>query len=112
MASRLKLVNDLANILGENYKDNVYFQPPASVTINYPAIIVELENIKNKSADNIVYLQQYYYKITFVYNSIGTDASGFSSDAVISALSKLNNARHDRHYINDNMYHDSFTILY
>ena len=48
MASRLELQTKFENILGSR---NVYFQPPASVQMRYPAIVYSRKNIEIRNED-------------------------------------------------------------
>ena len=63
MRSRLRLHEELVNILGSRY---VYFQPPESIKLNYPCIIYERYDISNTFADDDVYLDPRQYRITVV----------------------------------------------
>ena len=47
MGNRLELHEIFCDILGSR---NAYFQPPASVKMNYPAIKYSLSNIENNNA--------------------------------------------------------------
>ena len=47
MANRLDLQALLEDLLGSR---NVYYQPPESVKMNYPAIVYALEDIENTFA--------------------------------------------------------------
>ena len=49
MASRLDLQTFLEELLKSK---NVYFQPPESVKMKYPAIVYALDDIENVHADN------------------------------------------------------------
>lgn len=101
MGSRLELHELLANILGSR---NVYFQPPASLQMSYPAIRYVRVPIINHFANNSVYGQAHRYELTLI------DADPESD--FIAPLSKLPTCRHDRHYQSDNLNHDVFTIYY
>ena len=50
MASRPELQTKLEELLGNR---NVYYQPPESVKIEYPAIVYSKIRIDTRSADNI-----------------------------------------------------------
>lgn len=101
MASRLELHEELVKILGSR---NVYFQPPESIKIKYPAIIYERSNIDNTFANDEIYLQPYRYKVTIV---------DYDPDSeIVSKLSKFKYSRFDRHYAADGLNHDTFTIYY
>ena len=52
MGSRLELHEKLKQVLGSS---NVYFQPPSSVEMHYPAIRYELRAIDIRHADNSPY---------------------------------------------------------
>ena len=83
---------------------NVYFQPPESLKINYPAIVYSRYKIDNTFADNSVYKQEYSYELTLIDDDPDSEA--------IQKLSLLPKCRHDRHYKSDNLNHDIFTIYY
>lgn len=101
MDNRLELQNLLESILGSR---NVYYQPPESIRIKYPAIIYSRNNIDNKFADNIVYMQNHTYQIIVI------DANPDSE--IIDKISKLPMCRYNRHYTSDNLNHDVFIINY
>lgn len=91
----------LRNILGDKY---VYFQPPSTIRLNYPCIIYERSKIDGDNADNLVYKTDIRYTVTVIY----TDPD---SDLPIK-ISKIPTAKHDNHFVSDNLYHDVYTIYY
>lgn len=101
MGSRLDLQNLLESVLGSR---NVYYQPPESIRINYPAIIYSRNNIDNNFADDIVYMQNHTYQVIVI------DANPDSE--IVNKMSKLPMCRYDRHYTSDNLNHDVFIINY
>lgn len=101
MGSRLDLQNLLEFILGSR---NVYYQPPESVKIKYPAIIYRRNDIDNNFADDIVYMQNHTYQIIVI------DADPDSE--IVDRVSKLPMCRYDRHYTSDNLNHDVFILNY
>lgn len=101
MGSRLELQNLLESILGSR---NVYYQPPESIKIKYPAIIYSRNNIDNNFADDIVYMQNHTYQITVI------DANPDSE--IVNKISKLPMCRYNRHYTSDNLNHDVFILNY
>jgi hypothetical protein len=101
MANRLEFQRELVKILGS---ENVYFQPPESLTMKYPAIVYERYNIKNGFADNDVYQHQHYYKVTVL--DLDPDSE------IVESMSKFKNARFSSHYVSDNINHDSFIVYY
>lgn len=98
---RLELHEILCGILGSR---NVYFQPPASTRMTYPAIVYSRYDIENTSADNLIYKQLYRYQITVI------DANPDSE--IVHKVSQLPTCLFDRHYASDNLNHDVFTICY
>lgn len=101
MASRLELHEELVNILGSRY---VYFQPPESIKMTYPAIVYERSDIPNRFANDNVYLQAIKYKVTIVDRDPDSE--------IVTRMSKFKTARFDKHYVIDGLNHDTFTIYY
>ena len=101
MASRLKLHEILCENLGSR---NVYFQPPASVKMNYDAIVYSRKKIENTFADDSVYKQDHAYEVIVIYKDPDSEVPG--------KISRLPKCRFDRHYIADNLNHDVFTLYY
>ena len=101
MASRLELHEKLCEILGSR---NVYFQPPASVRLNYPAIIYSRKDIDNRYADDLVYKQDTAYDVTVIDPNPDSE--------IVVKVSRLPTCRFDRNYKADNLNHDVFTLYY
>lgn len=101
MGSRLDLQTKLETLLGSQ---NVYYQPPASVRMNYPAIVYSRSNIENWHADDGVYMQAYFYEVIVIDEDPDSE--------VVENISKLSGCRFDRHYTSDNLNHDVFTLYY
>lgn len=101
MASRLSLQTMLEELLGSR---NVYYQPPASVYMKYPAIVYSRKVIENVYADNGVYNQHNAYDLTVI------DANPESE--IVEKISKLPMCSFDRHYTADNLNHYVFTLYY
>lgn len=99
MASRLDLQAILEAILGTR---EVYFQPPESMKISYPAIVYSRNEIRNRSANNKVYIQRDMYQITVIDSN--------PESQYVRAVSQLPTARYVRHFTKDNLNHDVFTI--
>lgn len=96
---RLELHSLLCEILGST---NVYFQPPESVKMKYPAIRYARDRFAVEHANNNAYLQNIAYQIT----AIEKDPDG----SVAEKLSNLPNCRSDRSYVADNLNHDVFIL--
>lgn len=101
MGTRIELHNVLKNILGTN---NVYYQPPESIKMSYPAIVYSRENIDNTFADDLVYIQKHLYTITVIDSN--------PDSGIVDKISKLPMCRFNRHYKSENLNHDVFIINY
>lgn len=99
MASRLELHALLRSIV-----PNVYYQPPPSVRMNYPAIVYSRKNIDNTFANDSVYKQDHFYELIVIDKN--------PDSVYVEAISKLPKCNYDRHYTADNLNHDVFTIYY
>lgn len=81
---------------------NVYFQPPENLELAYPCIIYEPEQIVALYANNLPYTNHTRYSVTV----IDRDPESSITRQVVG----LPMCRHDRHFVNDNLHHDVFTI--
>lgn len=101
MNNRLELHEVLCSVLGNR---NVYFQPPASIKMKYPAIVYKRDNIINSQANNEVYKQANKYQLIVIDQNPDSE--------IVQKISKLSRIRYDRHYVSDGLNHDAFTIFY
>ena len=99
MARRADLQILLESILGSR---NVYYDPPESVRMNYPAIRYKLSKINNTFANNSVYKQNTRYEIILMHDDPDSE--------LVGVISRLPMCTHDRSYIVDNLHHDVFTL--
>ena len=63
MASRLELQTKLEELFESK---NVYYQPPESLKIKYPAIIYSRSRIDKRSADDTSYITTNCYELTVI----------------------------------------------
>ena len=101
MASRLKLQSKLEELLGSK---NVYYQPPESIKMEYPAIKYSVDGIDKKTANDTAYLLNKRYQIIVI--------SKKPDHPVINKLLQLPMCRYERHYAADNLNHDVLTLYY
>ena len=101
MASRLDLQTFLEELLESK---NVYFQPPESIKLNYPAIIYSLSDIRNMHASNTIHKKDMVYMLTYI------DEDPDSEN--VEKISNLPYCEFDRFYTSDNLNHYTFTIYY
>ena len=101
MASRLALHEVLCDILGAR---NVYFQPPETVKMTYPAIVYGLENIKNLFADDGIHFSKRQYQVTVIDKDPDSE--------ITEKIVLLPLCRFSRHFEKDNLNHDVFTLYF
>lgn len=90
----------LENILGS---DQVYFQPPETIKMSYPAIVFSFDSIDNKKANNKQYITRFVFHATLITKSV-------NSDQFLNALLNLEYCSLDKPYMSDGLYHYPFTI--
>ena len=101
MAPRLNLQAKLVAILGSN---NVYFQPPASVQLQYPCIIYKRDDTIVNHADDLPYMQRIRYLVTVIDKD---------PDSLIpSKVAALPMCIFDRFYTADNLNHDVYKLFF
>ena len=96
---RQKLSKMLHDILGS---DEVYYDPPESIKMKYPAIVYTRAKIDTKNADNRKYLIHDRYEVTFIHK----DADNPLFDDIL----QMPFCSFDRPLKVSNLYHDIFTI--
>ena len=83
---------------------NVYYNPPASVKMSYPAIVFERSSINNRFANNSVYGQTYRYEVTVITDDM--------DDPIIEKISRLPRCSFDRSFVSDNLHHNVFGLYH
>ena len=102
MARRLELHEKLCEILGSR---NVYFQPPESLAIKYPAIIYKVLDRDDIRADDRRYRGYTAYEGNFVTRD---------PDSPIPEMmyNYFNYYSSGRPYTSGNLHHNPFTLYY
>lgn len=93
METRLELQSKLEELLGCRH---VYFQPPESVKMEYPAIVYSRSSIK--------------YLLTNKYSVVVIDKK--PDNPVISMLLMLPYCAYDTSYKSENLYHDVLSLYF
>lgn len=101
MADRLELQTLLEEILGSR---NVYFQPPESLRMKYPAIVYTRDGINNTFADDESYVSRRRYSVTVIDED--------PDSPIIDKVNKLQNCQFNRHFTSDQLNHDIFTLFF
>jgi hypothetical protein len=99
MGSRQQL-QDLLEAICEK----VYFEPPADVGMEYPAIVYERARADTRFADNKPYTITKQYQLKLIARD--------PDEAKWNAIAALKSVVHDRFYVADNLNHDVFTIYF
>lgn len=96
-----KLQAKFEEILGSR---NVYYNPPASVKMRYPAIVFSRGKIEKKNANNAAYMQSHRYEVTVIDRN--------PDCKYIEEVLRLPMCTYDRHFVSDNLHHNTFTLYY
>lgn len=99
MRSRTELQDLLETTIGNG---NVYYQPPSSKKMQYPAIRYQLDRLKKTTADNKCYRLVPTYQLTLIYKEADSELP--------VKVAKLDKCMHVQHFMSDNLYHDVYSI--
>ncbi len=99
MAPRL----DLHALLG-TLADHVYFQPPATMQMQYPCVVYQQDYARTEFAGNKPYVYSKRYQITV----IDRDPDSLIPDKI----AMLETALFDRHFTANNLHHSVFTLYF
>lgn len=102
MGSRVELHNELKAVLGSS---NVYFQPPSNVSLKFPCIIYSLSAVDTDHADDQVYTLNRRYTVQHIFKDV-------NNDLIDDLLGRFSYISYDRRFVNDNLYHDNYSIFY
>jgi hypothetical protein len=101
MAPRLELQSILEALLGSG---NVYFQPPPSLTMQYPCIVYKRDDARTDFAGNQPYSYTKRYQITVIDRH---------PDSVIpDKVAALPMCLFDRFFAANNLNHDVFNLYF
>ena len=101
MASRLDLQALLVALLGSN---NVYFQPPPTLTMVYPCIVYKRDDARTDFADDKPYSHRKRYLVTCIDQNPDSD--------IPSKIAALPTCIFDRFYTADNLNHDVYKLFF
>lgn len=107
MGNRLELheiLCELVNIEEPDGDRHVYFDPPESVKMKYPAIRYNRKNVDVLHANDAIYKTMTCYELTVIDSKPDSD--------LIDKLLLLQYCSYDRHYKANNLNHDTFTLYY
>lgn len=98
---RLELQSILKDILGSN---NVYFQPPNGLQIQYPCIVYLRDDAKTEFANDKPYSNTKRYQVTVIDRNPDSD--------IPDKVALLPMCSFNRFYTADNLNHDVFTLFF
>ena len=104
--SRLDLHNIFIDILGTKNQpaSRVYFQPPATVKLEYPCIIYKRSKRKNFFSNNGLYIGMNQYLVTVVDKNPDSE--------IPEKIRKLPYCEFSTNFSVDNLSHDVFTLYF
>lgn len=98
---RLDLQTVLEAVLGS---ENVYFQPPPALQMQYPCIVYRRDDALTEFADNIPYSHTKRYQVTVIDRN---------PDSLIpDKVAALPLCRFDRAFAANNLNHDVYNLYY
>lgn len=97
---RNKLQETLSNITGIK---RAYFQPPASIQLEYPCIIYTYSDERIRHANNDVYIEEDTYEIMLITKDP-------LPSEMMTELRDLPYTRFSRHFVKDNLHHFSYNM--
>ena len=101
MGNRLALHEALCDILETR---NVYFQPPESIKLSYPCIVYSISSVDKRNANDSMYKSAVEYEVTIIDPDPDSE--------ILDRIAQLPYCVMDRHYVADNLNHDSFQLYY
>lgn len=101
MDRRLELDQILRTTLGSG---NVYFQPPETIKMKYPAIVYSRDDLYDNRANNGLYIGHTAYQVIVIDPDPDSE--------IVQKVRQLPMCSYDRHYASDNLNHDSFILYY
>lgn len=101
MGSRVDLQNSLEALLGSQ---NVYFQPPETVVMQYPCIVYSLDAVETLFANGVPYIHHVRYQVIVIDRDPDSQIPGKIGNLPMSSFI--------RHYTADNLNHNVYNLYY
>ena len=99
--TRLEFQAFLETLKGDR---NVYYQPPPTFVMSFPAIVYDFDTQEVVHADDIKYLKSTCYKLIYI--------TKLADDPMVETLSELPYCSIGRKYVSDNLHHFPYTIYF
>lgn len=101
MGQRTQLQSLLETLLGS---ENVYFQPPASVEMQYPCIVYHRDIADTAYADDIPYRRTKRYQVTVIDRN--------PDSGIPDSVAQLSLCKHSRFFTANGLNHDIFDLYF
>lgn len=101
MGQRLELQILLVSLLESN---NVYFQPPPSINMQYPCIVYKRDTAITNFADNKPYKNKKRYQVTVIDPNPDSE--------IPDKVAALSLCSFDRFFTTDNLNHDIYNLFF
>ncbi|MCF8018191.1 MAG: hypothetical protein K9L62_02210 [Vallitaleaceae bacterium] len=101
MASQLELQTFLEDLIGSR---NVYFQPPESKNINYPALIYNIDDRPTYFANDKPYMIRHRYKVIVIDRN--------PNSAIPDKVGSLQSCKFVTAYTKDNLHHTVYNLYF
>ncbi len=101
MDRRLELQTLLEEVLGAG---NVYFQPPATVKMQFPAIVYQRDGENARYANNSKYRRMVMYQVTVIDRN--------PDSTIVEKVSALPMCYHSAFFVADGLNHDVFRMYF
>jgi hypothetical protein len=95
--------SDLQTLL-ETITENVYFQPPPNVQMQYPCIVYNRDRAITRFADNNPYKRVKGYQVTVIDRDPDSE--------IPDKIAGLPQCLFDRWFVVDNLNHDVYTLFF
>jgi hypothetical protein len=83
---------------------SVYFQPPSSLSLDYPAIVYNRDFGKTEFADNTPYVGTWRYLVIVMDRN--------PDSPLVDLMQKMPMTSYVRHFARDNLNHDVFYVYF
>lgn len=104
MARRLELLALLESLMDPEHVGNVYYQPPPTVKLSYPAIIYSKDSARTDFADGIPYIHSKRWQIMIISQN--------PDDPLPDKVARLPKCLFASHYTVQNLYHDVYNLYF
>lgn len=83
--------------------DHVYYNPPASIQLVYPCIIVQLDDVLHGHANGKVYKRDNRYSLTIIDTNPDSELRAAVDDLPMTSM--------NRSYVADGLWHFAYTMF-